>query len=641
MPVVPRGPLSHPARARRLELLWAVLSGMLLGHFFGLSEAVGVTLVGRNLWSAWVNPLQASHVVLYLQEVVLVGVSALLVALLQGAREEGRPMLRLVWVSLGLLPLPFVLEMTVPVVASAALLSGLFGTWIVLRLRRWKPVAGALGALALTALPLTLFAMLPRAASPEGSEALAHPQAPNVLWVVFDTTRADHLSLYGYERKTSPHLETFAADATVFERAYATAPWTVPSHASMLTGLFPREHGCTRAHPFLAPELPVLPQVLAEAGYETALFAGNPWLDAHSGLSRGFQYVFPAWRGALMTSMTLAGTLQRLLNAQDLDKGAGESSRAFASWLDARADARPFFAFVNFTEAHAPYFSIPAQDRMAFVPSGTDEGALRALSTSVFQLHTKLDWQHAELSPQEQTLSTALYDGGIRYEDRRFGELVALLRTRGLLEKTLVIVVADHGEMLGERGEYGHELSLSHPLLHVPLVLRLPGKVPAGRRIDAPVQLTDLFSTVLTLTGHSDRTPAPIRARSLLPALEGTAELERPLFAELYPPLTVPRLSAYLQAKGVEPSTFQFASVQVGSKRFIRGPGVQEQLFDWKVDPEETQNRLQQDPEEARLGRERLAWFEETHPAWSSASPSLPELDDETRARLESMGYIR
>jgi arylsulfatase A-like enzyme len=373
-----------------------------------------------------------------------------------------------------------------------------------------------------------------------------------VLWFVFDTTRADHLSLYGYPRPTSPHLDQVAREGVAFTRAYATAPWTLPSHASMLTGLYVHQHRADHGRFHLDTGIPMLSEFLLDAGYDTALFAGNPWLDAHSGLSRGFAHVVPAGRTPMIEKAFLAGLLRSRLSGGEADKGALESNTAFKAWLEHRAaGGRPFFVLVNYLEPHMPYHQVPAGDRERFLPAGTTLEEATSASNRFINLFSGRE--SGQPAAREKAIAQALYDGGIANIDRRFGEIIELLRRTGGLDDTLIIVTADHGELFGEHGIYGHDLGLYDPLIHVPLVMRLPGRVPAGARIDAPVQLVDLFPTVLELTGLRDRTPANAYGRSLWPVIAGVPQPDRPVFAEYTKP-TLPWAVKAIRRMGFDPA---------------------------------------------------------------------------------------
>jgi len=323
--------------------------------------------------------------------------------------------------------------------------------------------------------------------------------APNVLLLVLDTVRAKSLSLYGYERPTTPNLDRLAARGTVFERAFSTSPWTLPSHGSMFTGRLPHELSGAWITPIDATH-PTLAEVLGGQGYVSAGFVANTtYCSAEFGLSRGFIHYEDH-----STSLTkaLAGTsfgstFVHLLQLKkhfathdnfDL-KSAEQVNGDFLGWLANYDEDRPFFVFLNYYDAHAPYFS---PDEFARKFSATRTGAdiwARRLDA----------W-----APEEIPALNDAYDASIAYLDHHLGRLFDELERRGTLENTVIIVTSDHGEQFGEHGLLEHANSLYLPLLHVPLFIVYPPAVPAGRRTDAYVSLRDLPATVMDLTGQPD-----------------------------------------------------------------------------------------------------------------------------------------
>ncbi|MEN8184047.1 MAG: sulfatase, partial [Myxococcota bacterium] len=269
-----------------------------------------------------------------------------------------------------------------------------------------------------------------------GSEAPR--ERPNVLLITLDTTRRDRLGLYGYERPTSPHLDELASHATVFENAYSTSSWTLPAHASLFTGRYPTSHGMRHdpegslilADAIDAPEgirarsldaeARTLAEILGDAGYQTGAVVAGPWLIGSFGLARGFEHYD--------------------------DKGVAAGRRAAdvttsaLRWLDDVPE--PFLLFLNYFDPHLPYAPPPAY-RRSFLPSDVS------------------------VNLRSSAQAPSLYDAEILYMDEQLGKLFRSLRERGLYDRTLIVVTADHGELLGDRGEWGHERYLWEPLLRV------------------------------------------------------------------------------------------------------------------------------------------------------------------------------
>lgn len=324
----------------------------------------------------------------------------------------------------------------------------------------------------------------------------------SVVVVVLDTVRSDHCSAYGYARPTTPNLAALAAEGLLFEQARAVAPWTLPSHASIFTGLLPSQHGCTWEHRWLIDRFETMAERLAAAGRETFGVTTNANASSLYHLEQGF------------------GTFVETWTRRDAHRGRSDSSIAnaeIAAWLARRDMRKPFFLFVNYSDAHLPYAPSPPYDQQF----GAVSERARALASNANLLHDTLVGDE-RVAEEDRAGLAALYDGEVRTADGHLGELLALLKQHGAVDDTLVIVTADHGEMLGEHGEVDHQLSLSEPLLRVPLVVRYPGRVNPAR-IPEPVPLTVLKEWIEAVAEERapDWSPAPDQVEPALIAQHG------------------------------------------------------------------------------------------------------------------------
>ena len=337
----------------------------------------------------------------------------------------------------------------------------------------------------------------------------AADNAPNVLLIVLDTVRARNLSLYGYERDTSPTLVRWAREGVVFERAISTAPWTLTSHASMFTGRFPHEVSADWDVP-LDAAYPTLAELLTSRGYATAGIVANlGYTSYETGLARGFLHYedYTLSMGQIAADSTLVKTIadnfriRRLIrNDEHLNrKSATDVTKSALRWLS-RPREGPFFLFLNYFDAHEPYLAPP--------PFDAEFG--RRGSRRRSPLHHFL-WDPAvgSMSDAEVREEMGAYDGAIAYLDAQLSRLFDELDRRGLAENLLVVVTADHGEELGEHGLFDHGNSLYLPALHVPLIISFPPRVPAGRRVVAPVSLNDLAATIVDLLDISSGASIP------------------------------------------------------------------------------------------------------------------------------------
>jgi arylsulfatase A-like enzyme len=425
---------------------------------------------------------------------------------------------------------------------------------------------------------------------------------PNAILISIDTLRADHLGCYGYARPTSPHLDRFAASGAIFERAVAESPWTMPSHASLLTGLAPSRHGMLDDMSRLADAIPTLAERVRSAGVQTAAFVNTPYLDANTGLMRGFDSArnFDIWDDRK----------QRMLSGAAMND-------ALASWLDEHGD-RPFFAFFHTYDLHSDYLPAARYRAELVRPyAGRFDGRSQTLTGIVLgRLRpTRADIDHIR----------DLYDAALRQLDDNLGALFADLERRGLLDTTLVVVTSDHGEEFFEHGNVGHGRSLYQEMVHVPLIVRGPG-VAAGRRIEAPVQLVDVAPTLLDWFRAAPLAAAEGRGLASLWANAATA------------PSAAPRAtcSEVGQRKAVRDFKSHLVGVVDGDLKLVHDLATgRSLLFDLRADPDETRNLAS----ERQGDVERLRLHVDACRDPKGAARDETEVSPETRERLRSLGY--
>ncbi len=297
-------------------------------------------------------------------------------------------------------------------------------------------------------------------------------EGPDILVIILDTVRADHLGCYGYVRDTSPRLDSLSAAGVTFLNAQTPAPWTVPASASIYTGLSPRVHGAgvIDGEIFgLDPELPTIPILLSDAGYTTFGEFSIAWFGNEFGFHTGFDY-FRCFADGDSHAMDVAGD--------------------FTAWLDSLPADRHWFAMLHFYEAHEPYTPPAPFDSVFPFDSMPMPDEPRWL----------VDDSGSVMRPEQREALVARYDCEIRYQDEALGMVFAALRSSGRASDTFIIVTADHGEEFLEHGGYSHGHSLYNELLQVPLIIAGPG-LPAGEARLEPVSLMDILPTVLALTG--------------------------------------------------------------------------------------------------------------------------------------------
>ncbi len=409
--------------------------------------------------------------------------------------------------------------------------------------------------------------------------------APNVLFIVLDTVRAASLSLYGYARRTSPNLERLAKEGILFERAFSPAPWTLPSHSSIFTGRYPHELSADWEKP-LDGAYPTLAGVLSAHGYEAAGFVANTAYCAYeSGLARGFAHyadylVTPGLvleSSSLVGSVTGGGNLPRFLHNYDSlgsRRIAPKVADEFLNWLDHR-EKRPFFAFLNFHDAHEPYYAPAPFDSMF--------GSTTQRNNILFDSDPRVP----DVPPQLLQAEMNAYDSSIAYLDHHLGLLFDELGKRSVLDDTLVIVTSDHGEEFGEHDLFRHGKSLYLPSLHVPLIISFASHLPVGKTVRHPVSLRDLYATVLELVGVNGQNlvTGDSLARYWSDQYERNDAGMLPLLAETNVYAGLP--------KWVPVSKGNMKSLLLGEYHYIRNGDNREELYNWEADPWEQQDLAQ------------------------------------------------
>jgi arylsulfatase A-like enzyme/Flp pilus assembly protein TadD len=399
---------------------------------------------------------------------------------------------------------------------------------------------------------------------------------PSLLLITLDTTRADRLGSYGYREALTPALDRLASEGVSFEQAFASVPITLPSHATLMTGLQPPEHGIrVNGTQKLDIGAPTLAELLREEGYQTAAFVASATLDSKNGLDRGFDLYDDSMSSAYPYDRTEPLTAYRPGN---------EVTDLALNWLKERDGEKPFFCWLHLFDPHHPYF---AHEELAGTPF---EGR-------------------------------SSYDAEVAFMDIQVGRMLDYLEQEALRDKVLVVAVGDHGEGLGDDREHGHGHMLYEVTLRVPLILSRPGSIPQGVREDAMVSLVDLFGTMLDLIGL-ERDEGEWSGRSLLPAFTGTGLNSMPCYGETDLPY---------RSFGWSP----LRSLTTPEWKYIRS--TRRHLYDRQSDPRERANLVDINPEIAdELDSELLALERSMIPHQAAAV----DLSQEDLERLAALGYV-
>lgn len=425
------------------------------------------------------------------------------------------------------------------------------------------------------------------------------PTPPNLLLVTIDTLRADHTSLHGYARDTTPNLRRLASDGVQFDSAYAPSGTTGPTHASIFTGSFPVAHGVVKNGQVLEEAHTTLAEVARASGYRTAAFVSSYVLDAKFGFAQGFDTYDDDFAADESTLRLESWADEPFEDA--FDRRADRTTEAALEWLakEGTRDEGPFLLFLHYFDPHDPYVPPPGFDERFGEASGS------ALEDEVRR-----------------------YDGEIAFADAALGRLLDGLAAHGLDRKTVVAVTADHGEGLMDHGVMRHGVHIYEAFVRVPLVLRLPSRRSAGARVATPVSLVDLLPTLVELGGL--RADSRLwQGRSLARGIRGDEELaEAPIFLQRrhYEPGEIEGVRVAGEKFGIRTSRWKYLEAPDEGTR---------ELYDLVADPGETRNQEPTRPAVAAGLREQLAaWRDEP-----ARRPTAP-VSEEDRRRLEALGYV-
>jgi len=427
--------------------------------------------------------------------------------------------------------------------------------------------------------------------SPEVLAPVKGSRRPNVVLVSLDTLRGDHVGAYGCDLPTTPVLDHLATEGTLFERAMTTYPSTTVAHMSMLTGLYPAGHGVTGPLTALHPTIPTLAELFYAQGYATAAVTEDGMISPGSGFARGFAQ-YREFKGE--SEVKTFGHV-----AEVVDAGL--------AWITDHHDA-PFFVFLHTYQVHGPYTPPPEFD--------------------LFKTY-RVDGQERTIGPDtpEEIRERYAYAGEVRYTDSEIGRLVDGLARLGEADRTVLVVTADHGESFRYRdGLLGHGWNVYEDVLRIPLIVRAPGLVPAGRRVRPPVSLVDIVPTVLELAGVP--VPASVEGRSLVPLFrtdDAPGFADRPLFAE------------------VRIRDTHLIAVRQGSRKWImEADGHAGRVYEPDRDPTEQHDLAT--PESLAEGRAHLARYDGLRDQLARrvgvSRPGAATPDERTTDKLKALGYV-
>ncbi len=468
------------------------------------------------------------------------------------------------------------------------------------------------------------------ATAPAGAQEQAPQEdpadgAPNVLFVLVDTLRADHLQSYGYEKQTSPVLDQLAAEGLRFESAYVQATWTRPSVASLMTSLYPASHRTNQLDVRVPEELPTLAETVRSKGYATAGFSANRNVSEIFGFAQGFDEF---WTHASdeLNSMLRFTTWERvmeilkglgLVKHKDPANEAARITDRVLEWVEGH-DGSPYFLYIQYIDPHGPYD--PPAEYLAEVGI---EPLDREMASRMNVTHGKPPYPFYEITgvdPDGLERVLELYDAEISYCDREIGRLLDGMRAKGLLDNTYVIVTSDHGEEFWEHKQFGHGQSAYEELARVPLIIDGPG-IDAGV-VEGAVELIDLYPTIATWVGAPH--PPRIQGTDLGDLIAGGDRGAAPE-------------ALISNMKGYELTGWVF-----GREKLVRVElegQVSWQLYDLDADPLELHDLAKQKPERVEELKQRLLARREQSAEFRVDSVESAEIDSGMQNELEGLGY--
>lgn len=482
---------------------------------------------------------------------------------------------------------------------------------------------------------------------------------PNIVLIVADTVRADHLSCYGYNRRTTPTIDKLAEQGILFEKAFASAEWSPPSHASIFTGKYPSYHKTMGKQISLDKENVTLAEVLSRNGYRTIGVSSNGLLNAMTGFSKGFQEYYDLtvpYRSPKFFTQSPRDVVRTF--TRGLDWFTYRNIEKIRKVLDRHSENKPFFLFTNLFCCHAPhdpprpfkrtFCNSLREPRLYMIEfllsklyghtgetidgSSLDVRRLNLLACDNGQYH----FMAKEFNPsdEEWEVVKSWYDGAIAYLDHRIGELVGLLYRKKVLEDTLLIILSDHGENFGDHGLASHQFCLYDSLLHVPLIMVYPDRIPKGKRATNLVSLIDVFPTILDIAnikGFRDG----IQGKSLFPF--ETQNVHDFVCAESGETLRDPPPNLQPIRKKLEQIDKAAKCVRTESHKYILYQNGRQELYNVVEDPMERINIASQNPDKVNYLKKLLentldlSYFGPLR--WKRESKEVEE-------RLRALGYF-
>jgi arylsulfatase A-like enzyme len=463
-------------------------------------------------------------------------------------------------------------------------------------------------------------------------------EKPNVILITMDTTRRDHLSCYGYTKKTTPHLDQLAEDGVVFENVRSTSSWTLPAHASLFTGLYPFKHGAYTkegiwGYKVLGDDVTTLAEILAREGYINAGFIGGYFCSSFFGMAQGFHYYYENLFNLIheFENFFVTRIFRSLFSLSDFferhglagKKIAPQINRAALKWVK-HNDHTPFFLFLNYFDPHHPYIPRDTKPSGSLSESPVEKGGYVRWETRLINQVLKGE---KPLGSEEKQYLIDRYDDEITQMDQGIGELIRLIKEMGIYDDSLILITSDHGESFGEHGLMTHPPAVYEELIAIPLIVKYPKGHRKGERVFLPISLVDVVPEILSVLGI----PLP-------------EEIQGVPFSQDKQHIMVERYKDKSWSKrGVHFGSRSLRALYEGDYKFIWSSDGNHHLYNLKDDPYELNNLVEQMPQ-------LVFEMEEKLDTWGSFKQALPEdhsgktplrMQKGVEEALEALGYLQ
>jgi arylsulfatase A-like enzyme len=453
----------------------------------------------------------------------------------------------------------------------------------------------------------------------------------NVILIVLDTVRADHMTSYGSKRNTTPFIDSIAKQGTLFTNAYSTSSWTLPSHGSLFTGLYSFSHGATQEHLYLEDKYITLAERLSLKDYQTVAFSANPFVGESTNMLQGFNRSYE-----ILTKKRKKSIFQNIYQGFLNTIRQHPLNVSIKKWWALKYNPKkPYFIFINYMDAHAPY--LPPRRYANMMIEKKDFHRIRTIPQDWPLFYT----EEIQYTPEDLEFLNALYDAEIRYLDDAVKDLINFLEKRNALQNTMLVITSDHGENIGDHGLIDHVFSLYNTTLHIPLIIKHSSLFPAGSKCSQPAQINDLFKTI-SAACEIQRGTQQEYLHSLFSENWINIPDSRISFSEyFYPEQALGRFQENAaDMKKLDRFKRSLRSAQIQGQKIIEGSDGKNEFYDLRSDPDEEHDLYSLSQEDYNLIKKKMDEFIKSLPK-ATQLKTIPKFSKKEIERLKALGYMK